>query len=615
LPKVIGIDLGTTNSVVAVIEGGEPVVITNPEGSRLTPSVVAFDKGGDRLVGQSARRQAALNPERTISSIKRKIGTRERLKIDGKEHSPEEISAMILQKLKADAEHYLGEEVKQAVITVPAYFDDSQRTATKNAGEIAGLEVLRIINEPTAASLAYGLDKKEDETILVYDLGGGTFDVSVLEVGEGVFQVKSTSGNTRLGGDDFDERVIDYLAEDFQKQQGIDLRKDPQANQRLREAAEKAKIELSSMVQTNINLPFITADQNGPKHLDMTLTRAKFEELCGDLFEKTVQPFNQAMKDAGLSREEIDEVVLVGGSTRIPAVQELVKKLAGKEPHRGVNPDEVVAVGAAIQAGVIGGEMKDVILVDVTPLSLGIETLGAVTTKLIERNTTIPTSKTETFTTAEDGQTRVSIHVLQGEREMAASNKTLGRFDLADLPPAPRGIPQIEVAFDIDVNGILNVSAKDKATGKSQKITITSSGQLDEKEIERMVREAEQHADEDKQNRERAEARNEADSLVYQVEKLLKEHGDKLPEDDKGTVQSALEKAKEALKGDDVAALRAATEDLKQASYSMSEAIYKQQAAQEQTAGDASGEGGESKPADDVIDADFKPADEAEEKS
>ncbi|NCO37738.1 MAG: molecular chaperone DnaK [Armatimonadetes bacterium CG_4_10_14_3_um_filter_66_18] len=615
MPKVIGIDLGTTNSVVAVIEGGEPVVITNPEGSRLTPSVVAFDKGGDRLVGQSARRQAALNPERTISSIKRKIGTRERLKIDGKEHSPEEISAMILQKLKADAEHYLGEEVKQAVITVPAYFDDSQRTATKNAGEIAGLEVLRIINEPTAASLAYGLDKKEDETILVYDLGGGTFDVSVLEVGEGVFQVKSTSGNTRLGGDDFDERVIDYLAEDFQKQQGIDLRKDPQANQRLREAAEKAKIELSSMVQTNINLPFITADQNGPKHLDMTLTRAKFEELCGDLFEKTVQPFNQAMKDAGLSREEIDEVVLVGGSTRIPAVQELVKKLAGKEPHRGVNPDEVVAVGAAIQAGVIGGEMKDVILVDVTPLSLGIETLGAVTTKLIERNTTIPTSKTETFTTAEDGQTRVSIHVLQGEREMAASNKTLGRFDLADLPPAPRGIPQIEVAFDIDVNGILNVSAKDKATGKSQKITITSSGQLDEKEIERMVREAEQHADEDKQNRERAEARNEADSLVYQVEKLLKEHGDKLPEDDKGTVQSALEKAKEALKGDDVAALRAATEDLKQASYSMSEAIYKQQAAQEQTAGDASGEGGESKPADDVIDADFKPADEAEEKS
>jgi len=601
--------------VVAVIEGGEPVVITNPEGSRLTPSVVAFDKGGDRLVGQSARRQAALNPERTISSIKRKIGTRERLKIDGKEHSPEEISAMILQKLKADAEHYLGEEVKQAVITVPAYFDDSQRTATKNAGEIAGLEVLRIINEPTAASLAYGLDKKEDETILVYDLGGGTFDVSVLEVGEGVFQVKSTSGNTRLGGDDFDERVIDYLAEDFQKQQGIDLRKDPQANQRLREAAEKAKIELSSMVQTNINLPFITADQNGPKHLDMTLTRAKFEELCGDLFEKTVQPFNQAMKDAGLSREEIDEVVLVGGSTRIPAVQELVKKLAGKEPHRGVNPDEIVAVGAAIQAGVIGGEMKDVILVDVTPLSLGIETLGAVTTKLIERNTTIPTSKTETFTTAEDGQTRVSIHVLQGEREMAASNKTLGRFDLADLPPAPRGIPQIEVAFDIDVNGILNVSAKDKATGKSQKITITSSGQLDEKEIERMVREAEQHADEDKQNRERAEARNEADSLVYQVEKLLKEHGDKLPEDDKGTVQSALEKAKEALKGDDVAALRAATEDLKQASYSMSEAIYKQQAAQEQTAGDASGEGGESKPADDVIDADFKPADEAEEKS
>ena len=601
--------------MVAVIEGGEPVVITNPEGSRLTPSVVAFDKGGDRLVGQSARRQAALNPERTISSIKRKIGTRERLKIDGKEHSPEEISAMILQKLKADAEHYLGEEVKQAVITVPAYFDDSQRTATKNAGEIAGLEVLRIINEPTAASLAYGLDKKEDETILVYDLGGGTFDVSVLEVGEGVFQVKSTSGNTRLGGDDFDERVIDYLAEDFQKQQGIDLRKDPQANQRLREAAEKAKIELSSMVQTNINLPFITADQNGPKHLDMTLTRAKFEELCGDLFEKTVQPFNQAMKDAGLSREEIDEVVLVGGSTRIPAVQELVKKLAGKEPHRGVNPDEIVAVGAAIQAGVIGGEMKDVILVDVTPLSLGIETLGAVTTKLIERNTTIPTSKTETFTTAEDGQTRVSIHVLQGEREMAASNKTLGRFDLADLPPAPRGIPQIEVAFDIDVNGILNVSAKDKATGKSQKITITSSGQLDEKEIERMVREAEQHADEDKQNRERAEARNEADSLVYQVEKLLKEHGDKLPEDDKGTVQSALEKAKEALKGDDVAALRAATEDLKQASYSMSEAIYKQQAAQEQTAGDASGEGGESKPADDVIDADFKPADEAEEKS
>jgi molecular chaperone DnaK len=602
--------------VVAVIEGGEPVVITNPEGSRLTPSVVAFDKGGERLVGQSARRQAALNPERTISSIKRKMGTRERLKIDGKEYSPEEISAMVLQKLKADAEHYLGEEVKQAVITVPAYFDDSQRTATKNAGEIAGLEVLRIINEPTAASLAYGLDKKEDETILVYDLGGGTFDVSVLEVGEGVFQVKSTSGNTRLGGDDFDQRVIDYLAEDFLKQQGIDLRKDPQANQRLREAAEKAKIELSSMVQTNINLPFITADQNGPKHLDMTLTRARFEELCGDLFEKTVQPFNQAMKDAGLSLEEIDEVVLVGGSTRIPAVQELVRKLAGKEPHRGVNPDEVVAVGAAIQAGVIGGEMKDVILVDVTPLSLGIETLGGVTTKLIERNTTIPTSKTETFTTAEDGQTRVSIHVLQGEREMAANNKTLGRFDLADLPPAPRGIPQIEVTFDIDVNGILNVSAKDKATAKEQKITITSSGQLEEKEIERMVREGEQHAEEDKQNRERAEARNEADSLVYQVEKLLKEHGDKLPEGGKGNVQSALDKAKEALKGEDVTALRTATEDLKQASYSMSEAIYKQQAAQEQAAGDAAGDGAESKPADDdVIDADFKPADEADEKS
>lgn len=610
LPKVIGIDLGTTNSVVAVVEGGEPAVITNPEGSRLTPSVVAFDKNGERLVGQAAKRQAALNPERTISSIKRKMGTRERITIDGKAYSPEEISAMILQKLKADAEQYLGEEVKQAVITVPAYFNDSQRTATKNAGEIAGLEVMRIINEPTAASLAYGLDKKDDETILVYDLGGGTFDVSLLEVGEGVFQVKSTSGNTHLGGDDFDQRILDYLAEEFQKEQGIDLRKDPQALQRLREAAEKAKIELSNMVQTSVNLPFITADQNGPKHLDMTLTRAKFEELCSDLFDKTVQPFHQAMKDANLEPDQIDEIVLVGGSTRIPAIQELVKKLAGKEPHRGVNPDEVVAVGAAIQAGIIAGEMKDVILVDVTPLSLGIETLGGVTTRLIERNTTIPTSKTETFTTAEDGQTRVSIHVLQGEREMAADNKTLGRFDLTDIPPAPRGVPQIDVTFDIDVNGILNVSAKDKATGHEQRITITSSGQLDEKDIERMVKEAEQHAEEDKRKREEAEVCNEADSLVYQVEKLLKEHGDKVPADEKSTIEAAVQKVKNALKEKDVAAIRAAADELKQASYKMSEVIYKQQGAEQGPSGPGDGETTETKQDEDVIDADFKPADD-----
>jgi len=608
MAKVIGIDLGTTNSVVAVVEGGEPVVIPNKEGQRTTPSVVSFTPDGQRLVGQPAKSQAIVHPDRTVSSIKRQMGTRERIKIDGKEYSPEEISAMILQKLKTDAEAYLGEKVEKAVITVPAYFDDAQRTATKNAGEIAGLEVLRIINEPTAASLAYGLDKKEEETILVYDLGGGTFDVSLLEVGGGVFEVKSTAGDTRLGGDDIDDVIIEWLAAHFQRQHNIDLRKDRQALKRLKEAAEKAKIELSSTVTTTITLPFITADQDGPKHLEATLTRAEFDNLTSHLVEKTLGPFRQAMKDAAMTKEGIDEVVMVGGSTRIPAVQELVRREAGREPHRGVNPDEVVAVGAAIQAAVLAGEIKDVVLLDVTPLSLGIETLGAVFTKLIERNTTIPTRAAEVFTTAADGQTSVEVHVLQGEREMAQFNKTLGRFQLTDIPPAPRGIPQVEVTFDIDADGIVNVSAKDKATSKSTGITITGSGQLSDDEISRMVKESEQHADQDHKMREAADAKNTAESLVYQIEKTMRDLGDSVGEDDRKRIEEAIAKVKKLRDGDDIAALKQATEELQQASYAMSEVLYKRAASQgeaqeksAETAGTTASSG-----SDDVIDAEFQ---------
>ena len=609
MSKVIGIDLGTTFSVVAVVEGGEPKVITNAEGGRLTPSVVAFTKDGQRLVGQAARRQAVLNPERTISSIKRKMGTRERITIDGKDYSPEQISAMILRKLKDDAEAYLGEKVTKAVITVPAYFDDAQRNATKQAGEIAGLEVLRIINEPTAASLAYGLEKKKDEEILVYDLGGGTFDVSVLDVGEGVFEVKATSGDTRLGGDDFDNRIVDYLAEEFKKEHGIDLRKDPQALQRLREAAEKAKIELSSTVSTNISLPFIASDADGAKHLDVHLTRAKLESLIGDLIDKTVGPFKKAIEDSKISVSDIDEVVLVGGSTRIPAVQELVKRLSGKEAHKGVNPDEVVAVGAAIQAAVLAGEMGELVLLDVTPLSLGIETLGGIFTKLIERNTTIPTRRSEVFTTAADGQTSVEVHVLQGEREMAAYNKTLGRFHLAGLPPAARGMPQIEVTFDIDANGITNVSAKDRATCNEQRISITGSSTLSRDEVENMIKQGEQHSAEDKRAHEQAETKNQAEQLVYTVEKTLQEQGDKVPEDRKLDITNAVDKVKSALPGGDTSSIRAAMEELQQASFKLSEILYQQAAAAGQQ-GAQPGPGAEpsssEKGGEDVIDAEFK---------
>jgi molecular chaperone DnaK len=565
--KTVGIDLGTTNSVVAVMEGGEPVVIPNAEGSRLTPSVVAFTKTGERLVGAAAKRQAIINPDRTIISIKRKMGTRERIRIDDKEYTPEEISAMILQKLKADAEAYLGEKVDAAVITVPAYFNDAQRTATKNAGEIAGLKVLRIINEPTAASLAYGLDKKSNETILVFDLGGGTFDVSILEVGDGVFEVKATSGDTHLGGDDFDMRIVNWVADEFKKETGIDLRKDPQAMQRLREAAEKAKIELSSMVETEINLPFITADAEGPKHLLYKISRAKFEELTADLVERLKGPFYQALSDAKLDVKDIDEVILVGGATRMPCVQELVRKLAGKEPNKGVNPDEVVAIGAAIQAGVLGGEVKDVVLLDVTPLSLGIETLGGVFTKLIERNTTIPTRKSEIFTTAADGQTEVEIHVLQGEREMARDNKTLGRFHLTGIPPAPRGVPKIEVTFDIDANGILHVSAKDLGTGKQQAITITGSSNLTREEIDRMVKEAQAHAEEDRRRREEAEVRNQADSLAYQTERMLRDLGDRVPSDEKLRIEQAISELRDAINKNDISLIRQRMEALQQESY------------------------------------------------
>ncbi len=611
MAKVIGIDLGTTNSVVAVMEGGEPTVIANAEGNRLTPSVVGFSKTGERLVGQLAKRQAVSNPERTVISIKRYMGTDHKVNIDGKDYNPQQISAMILQKLKADAEAYLGETVTKAVITVPAYFTDAQRQATKDAGTIAGLEVMRIINEPTAAALAYGLDKGEDHTILVFDLGGGTFDVSILELGDGVFEVKATSGNNRLGGDDFDERIMNWLVAEFRKENGLDLSQDRMAMQRLREAAEKAKIELSGVLTTNINLPFITADQTGPKHLDINLTRAKFEELTADLVEATMGPTRQALSDAGLSPKDIDKVILVGGSTRIPAVQEAIKKFIGKEPHRGVNPDECVAIGAAIQAGVLVGEVKDVLLLDVTPLSLGIETLGGVFTKIIERNTTIPTSKSQIFSTAADNQPSVDIHVLQGEREMAADNKTLGRFELSGIPPAPRGVPRIEVTFDIDANGIVHVSAKDLGTGKEQKITITSSGGMSKEEIERMVKEAEANANEDKKRKEEVEVRNNADSLVYQAEKTIKEVGDKADKALIDKVRQAADKLKETLKGSDIEKIKADTEELTKPLYELSSAVYSKTDAQQGAPGahtQADGQGGAKD--EKVVDAEYKVVDD-----
>ena len=614
MAKVVGIDLGTTNSVVAVMEGQSPTVIANSEGSRTTPSVVAFTKTGERLVGQLAKRQAVTNPDRTISSIKRYMGTDHKVKIDGKDYTPQEISSMILQKLVNDASAYLGERVTKAVITVPAYFNDAQRQATKDAGKIAGLEVLRIINEPTAAALAYGLEKKSSETILVWDLGGGTFDVSILEVGDGVFEVKATNGDTHLGGDDYDARVRDWLVGEFRKEQGIDLGSDRQAMQRLTEAAEKAKIELSGTVQTSINLPFITADQNGPKHLDVTLTRAKFEELTQDLTDRCVQPFRNALADAKLDVSQIDEVVMVGGSTRMPVVQELVKKLTGKELNQSVNPDEVVAVGAAIQAGVLAGEVRDVVLLDVTPLSLGLETLGGVSTKLIERNTTIPTRKTQVFTTAEDGQTSVDIRVLQGEREMANDNKELGRFRLEGIPAAPRGVPQIEVTFNIDANGIVNVSAKDLGTGKEQQIQITASTNLNKDEVDRMVRDAEAFAAQDKARKDEAEIRNSASSLIYSTEKSLKEVGDKAEASVRGDVETALAELKKVSENGTADEVKAATEKLEQASYKLAEAIYKSTGAStdgapngaaghEEAPGDGAAE-----PHEDVIDAEFKEA-------
>jgi molecular chaperone DnaK len=631
MAKIIGIDLGTTNSVVAVMEAGDPTVVANAEGNRTTPSVVAFTKGGERLVGVTAKRQAVVNPENTIYSVKRLMGRRAddpetkrtkgmvpyqvvegpnddarvKIPVKDKAYTPQEISAMILGKLKRDAEAYLGEDVKQAVITVPAYFNDSQRQATKDAGQIAGLEVLRIINEPTAAALAYGLDKKEDETILVFDLGGGTFDVSVLEVGDGVIEVKATNGDTHLGGDDWDERIVEWLISEFKKEQGIDLSQDRQALQRLREAAEKAKIELSSTTQSEINLPFITADSSGPKHLQLTLSRSKFEQLTADLVERCKKPFNAALKDAGMSASQLDEVVLVGGSTRMPMIQELVRSLTGKEAHKGVNPDEVVAVGAALQAGVLGGEVKDLLLLDVTPLSLGLETLGGVMTTLIQRNTTIPTRKTEVFSTAEDSQTAVDIHVLQGERPMARDNKTLGNFRLDGLPPAPRGVPQIEVTFDIDANGILNVMAKDKATGKEQSIQITATTNLAADEVERLVQDAKQHESEDRKRRELVEERNRADSLIYATENSLKELGDKVPASDREQIEQTIGQLREVLPGEDTERIKQLVEQLQQASNALAQQMYQQQAPDGNGAGPQEGE----KPAsgdEDVVEGEYR---------